>query len=100
VADTGSGATGCGRWSYITYGWKVGKRLTYITVYRVYDQTDLGDTNTWKQQHKIQYEDELARIGNINPHKQTLVALENFVNDLRHKEHNVAIFIDADQNDR
>jgi hypothetical protein len=28
------------------------------------------------------------------------VDLEYFVNDLRHKEHNVAIFIDANQNDR
>jgi hypothetical protein len=34
------------------------------------------------------------------PHKQTLVDLEYFVNDLRQKEHDMAIFIDENQNDR
>jgi hypothetical protein len=100
VVDAGCDATGCGRWSHITYGGKGGKRLTYITVYRVCDQTDPGDTTAWKQQYNIQYEDESARIGNIDPHKQTLVDLEYFVNDLRHKEHDVAIFVDANQNDK
>jgi hypothetical protein len=100
VVHAGSDTTGCGRWSYITYGGKCGKRLTYITVYRVCDQTDPGDTTAWKQQYNIQYEDESARICNIDPHKQTLVDLECFVNYLRHKEHDVAIFIDANQNDK
>jgi hypothetical protein len=100
VVDAGSDATGSGRWSYITYGGKRGKRLTYITVYRVCDQTYPGDTTAWKQQHNIQYEDGDARIGNIDPHKQTLVDLEYFLNDLRHKECDVAIFIDANQDDR
>jgi hypothetical protein len=72
----------------------------YITLYRVCDQTDPSDTTAWKQQHNIHYEDESARISNIDPHKQTLVDLEYFVNDLRHNEHDVAIFIDANQNDR
>jgi hypothetical protein len=100
VVDAGSDATGCGRWSYITYGGKGGKRLTYITVYRVCDQTDPGDTTTRKQKHNIQYKEESARIGNIDPHKQKLVDVEHFVNNLRHKEHDVDIFIDANQNDR
>jgi hypothetical protein len=100
VVDVGSDATGCGRWRYITYREKGGKRLTYITVYRVCDQTVSGETFAWKQKYNIQYEDESARIGNIDPHKLTLVDMEYFVNDLRQKEHNVAIFIDANQNDR
>jgi hypothetical protein len=100
VVGAGSDATGCGRWSYITYGGKRGKILMFITVYRVCDQTEPGDTTAWKQQHNIHYEDELARIGNIDAHKQTLEDLEYFVNDFRHKEHDVAIFIDAKQNDR
>jgi hypothetical protein len=45
VVDPGSEATGCGRWGYITYSGKGGKRLTYITVCRVCDQTDPSDTN-------------------------------------------------------
>jgi hypothetical protein len=96
--DAGINATGCGRWSYITYGGKCGKRLTYITVYRVCDQTDPGDTTAWKRQYNIQYEEKSARIGNIDPHKQTLVDLEYFVTNLRNTVHDVAIFIDANQN--
>jgi hypothetical protein len=76
------------------------ERLTYITVYRVCDQKDPGETMTWKQQHTIQYEDETAPVGKIDPYKQTLVDLEHFVHELRDKKHNVAIFIDANQNDR
>jgi hypothetical protein len=56
VVDAGCDATGCGRWRYITYGGKGGKRLTHVTVYRVCDQTGLGDTTAWKQQYNIQYE--------------------------------------------
>jgi hypothetical protein len=100
VVDAGSDATGCGWWSYITYEGKGGKILTYITVYRVCDQIDPGDTTAWKQQYNIQYEDESACTGNIDTHKQTLVYREYFVSDLRHKEHDVAIFIDANQSDR
>jgi hypothetical protein len=51
-------------------------RLAYITVYRVGDQTEPGDTTAWNQQHNVQYEDEFSRIGNIDPPKQTLVDLE------------------------
>jgi hypothetical protein len=74
--------------------------LTYIIVYRVCDQKDPGDITAWKQQHKIQYEDDTARIGKINPHKQTLVDVEYFIHELRNKGHDVAIFIAANQNYR
>jgi hypothetical protein len=47
----------------------------------------------WKQQHNIQYEDDTARVGKIDRHKQTLVDLEYFVRKLRNKEHDVAIFM-------
>jgi hypothetical protein len=99
VVDSGSDDTGCGRWSYVTYGGR-GGLLTYITVYRVCDQKDPGDTTAWKQQHNIQYEDETAPIGKIDLHKQTLVDLEYFVQELRNKKQYMAIFIDANQNDR
>jgi hypothetical protein len=69
----------------------VGFAVTYITIYRVYDHTDPGDTTAWKQHQNIQYEEESARIGNIDPHKQTLVDLEYFVNDSRHKYYKVAV---------
>jgi hypothetical protein len=50
--------------------------MTYISVYRVCDQQDLGDTTAWSHQHNIQYADDTARAGKIDPHKQTLVDLE------------------------
>jgi hypothetical protein len=100
VIDSGSDATGCGRWSYVTYGGRGGKRFTYITVYRVCDQNDPGDTTAWRQQHNLQYEDDTARVGKIDSHKQILVDLEYFVHELRNKGHDVAIFIDANQNYR
>jgi hypothetical protein len=81
-----------------------GGELNYITVYRVWDQNDPVDTTTWKQQHNIQYkdedEDETACVRKIDPHKLTLVDLEYFVHELRNKEHDVGIFIDANQNSR
>jgi hypothetical protein len=36
----------------------------------------------------------------IDPHKQTFIDLEYFVHEFRKKEHYVAIFINANQNDR
>jgi hypothetical protein len=69
VVDSGSDATVCGRWSYITYGGERGKRLTYISFYRVCNQKDPGDTTARKQQHNIQYSDDTAP-------QQTLVDLE------------------------
>jgi hypothetical protein len=100
VVDAGGDATGCGRLIHVTYGEKGGNRLTYITVYRVCDKKDPGDTTARKQQHNLQCEDDTARVGKIDPHKQTLVDLEYFVHELRNKGHDVAIFIDANQNDR
>jgi hypothetical protein len=76
------------------------KRLTYITVYRVFHQKEPGDTPAWKKQHDIQYEDATSCVGKIDPHKQTLVDLEYFVHELRNKEHDMTIFINANQNDR
>jgi hypothetical protein len=73
--------------------------LTDTIVYRVYDQKDPGDTAAWKQQHNIENENDTARVGKNDPHKQTLVDVEYFVHELRNKGHDVAIFIDATKND-
>jgi hypothetical protein len=100
VVDSGSDATVCGRWSYVIYGGKGGNRVTYITVYKVCDQHNPGDITVWKQQHNIQYEDDTAHVGKIDPHKQTLVDLEYFVQELINKGHVVAIFIHTNENDR
>jgi hypothetical protein len=41
---SGRDSTGCGRWSYVTYGGKGSKLVTYILAYRVCNQKNPGDT--------------------------------------------------------
>jgi hypothetical protein len=89
--------TGCGRWRYVTYGGKGSKLITYISAYRVCNQTNPGDTTAWRQQKQIQYSDESARVGPIDPHRQTMVDLEYFVREIRDKGHEVVVFLDANQ---
>jgi hypothetical protein len=82
VVGSGRDPTGCGRWSYITYGRKGSKLITYISAYIVCNQTNPGDTTAWRQQYQIQYSDESARVGSIDPHRQTMVDLEYFFRKL------------------
>jgi hypothetical protein len=97
VVGSGRDPTGCGRWSYVTYGGKGSKLITQASAYRVCNQTDPGDTTTWRQQYQTQYADESARVGAIDPHKQIMVDLEYFVKELRDEGHEVVVFMDANQ---
>jgi hypothetical protein len=72
---SGRDPTGCGRWSYVTYGGKGIKLITHLSAYRVCNKTHPGDTTAWRQQNQIQYYDESARVGPIDPHRQTMVDL-------------------------
>jgi hypothetical protein len=76
VVGSGRDPTGCGRWSYVTYGGKGSKLITYVSVYRVCNKTNPGDTTAWRQQYQIKHSDESARVGSIDPHRQTMVDLE------------------------
>jgi hypothetical protein len=76
VVGSGRDPTGCGRWSYVTYGGKGSKLIIYVSVDRVCNQTNPGDTTAWRQQYHIQYSDESARVGSIDLHIQTMVYLE------------------------
>jgi hypothetical protein len=58
VVDSGRGDTGCGRWSYITYAAKEGKKVAIDSAYKVCKQTNPGDLTLPKQQLGIMYEDE------------------------------------------
>jgi hypothetical protein len=68
-------------------------------VYIICNQTNPGDTTTWRQQYQIQYADESARVGSIDPHRQTMVDLEYFVRELCDEGHEVVVFMDAKQNE-
>jgi hypothetical protein len=43
VVDSGRDNTGCGRWPYITYAEKEGKKVEIVSAYRVCKQTSPGD---------------------------------------------------------
>jgi hypothetical protein len=99
VVGRGRDPTGCGRWSYVIYGEKGSKLITYVSVYRVCNQTNPGDTMACIQQYQIHYFDESARVGSINPHIQTMVDLEYFVRQLRDEGHEVVVFLDTNQSE-
>jgi hypothetical protein len=90
---------GCGRWSYITLSLREDKFLTFVSAYRVCDQTNPGNTTSSTQQYKIQYKDEELRPFLLSPHRQTLIDLEYLVKDLKDVNHKVLIFMDANKNE-
>jgi hypothetical protein len=80
--------TGCGRWSYVCLG-KNDQNVAIVTVYRVGHNHNVGDART-------QYSDETARV-EINPHKQTMIDLEYFTEELKTDGFKVVVFIDANK---
>jgi hypothetical protein len=58
VIDSGRDDTECGRWSYITYASKEGKKVEIVSAYIVCKQTNPSYITSSKQQLGIMYEDE------------------------------------------
>jgi hypothetical protein len=50
----------------------------------------------FQQQYRTQYADDTARV-EINPHKQTMIDLEYFTEELKTDEFEVVVFIDANE---
>jgi hypothetical protein len=99
IMGSGRYTTGYG-WSYVTYDGKYSKLTTHISAYRVCNQTNPGDSMAWRQHHQIQYADETSSVGEINPHRQTMVDIKYFAQELWDAEHElVFFFIDANQNE-
>jgi hypothetical protein len=97
VVKTSRDDTGCGRWSYITFNGKENNHITVINTYRVCSQRNPGDTTASRHQHCVQYADEELRPYVLDPHKQTLIDLQYFVQELQQGEDEVIIFLDANQ---
>jgi hypothetical protein len=70
-----------------------------VSAYRLCDQTNPGNTTASAQQYKIQYEDKELRPFLLSPHRQTLIDLEYLVKDLKDANHEVLIFMDANENE-
>jgi hypothetical protein len=95
VLWSGKDPTGCGRWSYIWLG-KKDEKFAIITVYRVGHNHNACDATAFQQQYRTQYADETARV-EINPHKQTMIDLEYFTEELKTNGFEVDVFIDANE---
>jgi hypothetical protein len=95
VLRSGKDPTCGGRWSYICLG-KKDKNFAIVTVYRVGHNHNTGDATAFQKQYRTQYADETARV-EINPHKQTMIDLEYFTEELKTDGFEVAVFIDANK---
>jgi hypothetical protein len=51
---------------------------------------------TFQQQYRTQYADETARV-EINPHKQTMIDLKYFTEELKADGFEVVVFIDSNE---
>jgi hypothetical protein len=56
----------------------------------------VGDATAFQQKYRTQYADETARI-EINPHKQMMIDLEYFMEELKADGFEVVVFIDANE---
>jgi hypothetical protein len=95
VLRSGKDPTGCGRWSYICLG-KNDKKFAIVTVYHIGHNRNTGDATAFQQQYRTQYDDETARV-EINPHRQTVIDLEYFTEDLTAYGFEVVVFIDENK---
>jgi hypothetical protein len=66
----------------------------------VCSQRDPGDTTATKQEQCIQYADDELRPYVLDPHKQTLIDLQYYVQELQQEGKEVIIFLDASQDDQ
>jgi hypothetical protein len=83
MVKTGWNETGCGRLSYITFNGKDNKQITVINAYRICSQSDPQDTTASKQQQCIQYADDELLPYILDPHKQTIIDLKYFVQEIQ-----------------
>jgi hypothetical protein len=74
--------------------------MTVITAYRVCKQHEPGPKTAYMQEHTIQYADKDLRPFIIDPHRQTVIDLEYFLQKLKDKVHHVLIFIDANEDEQ
>jgi hypothetical protein len=99
VVKTGRDNTGYGRWSYSTFNGKENKHIIVINTYRVCSQRDQGDTTASRQQQCVQYADEELRPNVLDTHKQTLIDLQYFVQELLQGGYEFILFMDANQDE-
>jgi hypothetical protein len=100
VVKYGQDGTGCDRWTYLHYALKEESYMTVITAYHVCKQHEPGQKTAYMQQHTLQYADEDLIPFIIDPHRQTIIDLEHFVQELKDKGRYVLIFIDSNEDEQ
>jgi hypothetical protein len=100
VCASGRDKTGCGRWTYLTYNAREGKKITVIYAYRAGKPTSGSKTASF-QQETIQYAEEELIQFLVDPYKQTLIYLQYFVHEIQYQDlqHEVIVMIDANQDE-
>jgi hypothetical protein len=74
--------------------------MTVITAYRVWKQHEPRQKTAYMQQHTLQYADEELIPFITDTHRQKIIDLEQFLQELKDKGHLVLIFIDANEGDQ
>jgi hypothetical protein len=72
-------------------------KVSVVSCYRVCNQTKPGATTASNQQHGIMYADEELCSFMMNPHHQTMIDIQYFVQDLQEKGHEIIVMIGANQ---
>jgi hypothetical protein len=83
----------------ITFNGKDNKHITVMNTYIVCSQRDPGDTTASRQKQCVQYADEELRPYVLDPHKQTIIDLQYFVQELLQGGDKVILFLDANQDE-
>jgi hypothetical protein len=68
-----------------------------VSCYRVCNQKNPGATTASNQQHGIMYADEELRPFMMNPHHQTMIDIQYFVQYLQVRGHEIIVMIDSNQ---
>jgi hypothetical protein len=95
VKEKGEDSTGMGRWSYQTLGNKE-IYLTIITAYQVCDKNTVEANSTAYDQQWRMIREKGTKIP--DPRKEFRQDLRKFIDNLRHKGHEVWLMMDANEN--
>ena len=99
---TGKGGDDLGRWSSITLGGTNGRIITIISAYRVGKNLTAGPNTFYSQlireQERLQQDNNSTYNYQLEPSQQTVRDLRVFIEDLQHKNHEIIVMIDANEN--
>ena len=103
VVKAGEDDSGLGRWSYITMEGQGGRKVTFITAYRVCNGTMRGTSTNCKQQEKLIHQQEMRRgkqtsiIDTDYLRRKFTEDLALFIQALKEAGHAIVLGLDANE---